>query len=32
VRAVDPDAVVEAQVAAELLFDDLELEEGEQWA
>jgi ribonuclease HII len=32
VRAVDPDAVVEEQVAAELLFDDLELEEGEQWA
>jgi len=32
VRAVDPDAVVEAQVADELLFDDLELEEGAEWA
>jgi hypothetical protein len=32
VRAVDPDAVVEAQVAEELLFDDLEMEEGLEWA
>lgn len=32
VRAVDPDAVVEAQAAEELLFDDLEMEEGEEWA
>ena len=31
VRAVDPDAVVEAQVAEELLFDDFELEEGTKW-
>lgn len=28
VRAVDPDAIVEEQVAGELLFDDFELEEG----
>jgi hypothetical protein len=32
VRAVDPDAVVEIQVAEELLFDDLEMEEGSEWA
>jgi ribonuclease HII len=32
VRAVDPDAVVEAQVAEELLFDDFEIEEGTNWA
>ncbi|MEO8737832.1 MAG: ribonuclease HII [Edaphobacter sp.] len=32
VRAVDPDAVVEAQVAGELLFDDFDLEEGTEWA
>lgn len=32
VRAVDPDAVVEVQVAGELLFDDFELEEGTEWA
>lgn len=32
VRAVDPDAVVEAQAAEELLFDDLEMGEGEEWA
>jgi ribonuclease HII len=31
VRAVDPDAAVEAQVAGELLFDDFELEEGTNW-
>jgi ribonuclease HII len=32
VRAVDPDAVVEARVAGELLFDDFDLEEGAEWA
>lgn len=32
VRAVDPDAVVEAQAAEELLFDDFEIEEGAEWA
>jgi ribonuclease HII len=32
VRAVDPDAAVEAQVAGELLFDDFDLEEGAEWA
>ncbi len=32
VRAVDPDAQVEAQVASELLFDDFEMEEGSEWA
>jgi ribonuclease HII len=32
VQAVDPDAVVEEQVAGELLFDDFDLEEGQEWA
>jgi ribonuclease HII len=32
VRAVDPDAAVEAQAAEELLFDDLEMGEGVEWA
>lgn len=32
VRAVDPDAAIEAQATEELLFDDLEIEEGMKWA
>ena len=32
VQAVDPNAVVEAQVANELLFDDFEMEEEAEWA
>lgn len=31
VRQVDPNAVVEEQATAELLFDDLDLEEGTKW-
>lgn len=32
VRASDPNAVVEAQIMQDLPFDDIDLEEGEEWA